>query len=178
MKQWSPSIATLLVALVSLNGCATGMDPIQGVLTDPEIAQIVMNANQGEIEQGQIATTRAASSAVRDFARMLIQDHTAANQRANELASRENITPVSNELSREMVSNASRAAETLGTWRGAEFDRVFMETQIEFHQWLLSTIDENLIPSVQNRELRVFLETQRGSVASHLARARQIRSTL
>ncbi len=154
------------------------MDPVHGSLTDGEIAQIFMNANHGEIEHGKIATTRAASAGVRDFANMLIQDHAAADQRASEVASRANITPVDNELSRQLAANASRTAETLGTWRGAEFDRLFMDTQVELHEWLLRTMDENLIPSSRNPELRALLEAQRGSVAVHLARARQIRSSL
>lgn len=178
MKRTSWSFTALLVACLSLAGCGTMMDPEHGALTDGEIAQLVMNANHGEIEHGQIATTRAASPVVRDFASMLIQDHTAANQRTSEVVSRGNITPVENELSRQLAANASRTAETIGTWRGAEFDRIFMDTQVELHAWLLRTIDENLIPSARNPELRTLLESQRGSVAVHLARARQIRSNL
>ncbi|HUF17275.1 MAG TPA: DUF4142 domain-containing protein, partial [Thermoanaerobaculia bacterium] len=170
------SLFAVLIAAVSFSGCATMVDPASGALTDAEITQIVLTANQGVIEDGQIAAARAASDAVKGFAGMIVQDHTAANLRITELVARAGITPVESALSRQLAANAGRTAEAIGTWRGTEFDRIFMETQVQLHRWFLSTIDENLIPSVRHPELRALLEAQRGSIAVHLARAQQVRS--
>src|SRR6476620_1448210 len=50
--------------------------------SDSDIAAIVTNANQGEIDQGQTASTKANSDDVRAFARMMVSDHTNALNQA------------------------------------------------------------------------------------------------
>ena len=167
---------SLLIAATFLSGCGTM--PGQAPLTDAEITQIVMSSNNGEIRQGELATSRASSEAVRDFGRTLVSDHSAANQRTTALAERSGITPLATDLTRKLEANTERSLETLGTWRGSGFDRSFLDTQVQFYQWLLDTIDANLLPSVSNPALKEELEAQRGSVAVHLAHAQQLRSSL
>ena len=78
-----PTLLYLATVLV-LFGCSTytpmssssvlGGTPV----SDSDIAAIVTTANQGEIDQANAALTKASSSAVRDFAQMMITDHTNA----------------------------------------------------------------------------------------------------
>lgn len=49
-----------------------------------------------------------------------------------------------------------------------------MRAQADLHQWLLTSPDTALIPLARDPELRALLETQRGSVAAHLERARAV----
>lgn len=168
----------LLVASVVFLGC-TSASSDQRVLTDPEIVQIILTLHQGEMQHGELATVRSSSHSVRDYARVVGGDHRAAGSHIRTLASTTvELTPVESELSIQLASRSNRSLETLGTWRGTEFDRRFMDVQIELHEWMLDTIEKNLIPSARNRELRALLESQRGAVANHIARAREIRSGL
>jgi hypothetical protein len=75
-------------------------------------------------------------------------------------------------------SRRSRGTITnLGTYSGAAFDRAYMQSQVDLHQWLLTAMDTSLIPSTSG-SARTLLETQRASVAAHLDQARRILNTL
>src|SRR5689334_9113868 len=55
-------------------------------LTDPDIAAIVLAANQADIDNGTEAQRKARDADVKAFARQMIQDHGSANQKAKDLA--------------------------------------------------------------------------------------------
>jgi putative membrane protein len=146
--------------------------------SDADIAGIIRTANQGEIDQGQAATSRASSDEVRAFARMMVSDHSNALTKANDLFSRVNITPNEIDLTRTLASNSLQTVSSLNTYSGADFDKKYIQSQIDVHQWLLNSLDSTLIPSAHNRQLRDFLQTQRSAVSMHLDRAKQIQQTI
>jgi putative membrane protein len=172
--------ALLLIAACSTNTNMTSSStiPVPGLYSDSDIAAIVTNANQGEIDQAQVALTKASSPEVRAFAQMMITDHGNALTQARDLFSRKNITATDNDVSRNLVSNSQQTITAVSSYNGSEFDRQYIQSQVDVHQWLLNTLDQTLIPSAQNRDLRTFLQTQRTAVATHLDRARQILSGL
>ncbi len=175
--------ALLLAAACSTNTTMTSSSTMPGMngmtWSDADVAAIVSNANQGEIDEGQVATTSASSDDVRAFARMMVTDHTTALNQAKSLLSRNNINPnLSNDIANTLQSGANQTVSALRMYTGNDFDRQYIQSQIDAHQWLLTTLDNTLIPSTSNRQFRDFLKTQRTTVAAHLDRARQIQSNL
>lgn len=150
---------------------------VPGALPPADIAGIMTAANEGEVQQGQAASTRATSADVRSFAQMMVTDHTTALDNARDVFNRNGITPGDNDITRTLRTNSQRTVTNLATHTGASYDREYMRTQVALHQWLLNALDTALIPSATG-ELRTLLQTQRGSVAAHLERARQISSGL
>jgi len=62
-------------------------------LTDEQrVLSAIRATNRMEIEAARIATTRATSQSVKDFAAMMIRDHTDADTKLSSLAAAENIT--------------------------------------------------------------------------------------
>jgi putative membrane protein len=179
------TLIAVTAALLVL-GCASGttMTSSSGMsgmahMTDADIAGIVSTANQGEIDEGNAASSRATSAEVRAFAQMMVNDHTAALNAARDLFTRRGIAPNTSEpTAATLAAGARQTVSNLGTYTGAAFDRTYMQSQVDTHQWLLNELDSTLIPSARNRELRELLTTQRGAVAMHLDRARQIMSGL
>jgi len=184
IKSFAIIFAMVLTAACSVNRDMTSSTSSMPGMTmgtmysDANIAAIVTNANQGEVDQGQTASTRASSDDVRAFARMMVTDHTNALNQANSLWSRANITASDNDVSRALQSGSRQTVSALSTYSGTDFDRQYINSQVDVHQWLLSTLDNTLIPSAHNRQLRDFLQTQRTAVAMHLDRARQIQNNL
>src|SRR2546428_10796363 len=119
-----PTLLYLATVLV-LFGCSTytpmssssvlGGTPV----SDSDIAAIVTAANQGEIDQANAALTKASSSAVRDFAQMMITDHTNALSAAQSLFSNRNSTPTDNSTSNSLKSGSQQMISALNTYRGA-----------------------------------------------------------
>jgi putative membrane protein len=177
------SALLLLTAACSVNHTMTSSSSMPGVIVGPaysdsDIAAIVTNANQGEIDQGQVASTKANSDDVRAFARMMVTDHTNALNQAQSLLSRTNIVANDNDISRGLQNASQGTVSALNTYAGTDFDRTYINSQVDIHQWLLNTLDNTLIPSANNRQLRDFLKTQRTAVATHLDRGKQIQSNL
>jgi putative membrane protein len=161
----------------SMNNTNASMAAMPGALPASDVAGIVATANEGEIQQGQAAAPKATSAEVRAFAQMMVSDHTAALTAARDTFARNNVTPSENDTTRTLREGSQRTIANLATYNGAAFDRMYMQSQVDLHQWLLTTMDTVLIPSSRG-EMRTLLETQRASVASHLERARQIRAGL
>lgn len=174
MKQKSSLVFCMLLLA---SGCASTMDttpPMEGAQSESDIAAIVAAANEGEIQQGEAARGRASSGDVRAFADMMVTDHTNALNQGRELFTRLGITPTDNATSSALRANSQRTVTNLGTYNGQDFDRTYIRTQVDLHQWLLGTLDTALIPSARNPELRTFLQQQRAAVATHLEHARRL----
>ena len=71
---------------------------------------------------------------------------------------------------------SSRIISTLNN-SGSSADRVYIQSQVDVHQGLLTMLDSQLIPSAHN-DLLNMLQKQRSTVAAHLDRARQILATM
>ncbi|MEA2491334.1 MAG: putative rane protein, partial [Acidobacteriota bacterium] len=154
--------AAIGAAMLLMTACAhTGdMTPMPGAIPPPDVAGIVATANQGEIEQGQAASSKATSSDVRSFAQMMVTDHTAALTTARETFARAGVTPADNDTTRQLQATSARTVTNLSTYSGTAFDRTYMQSQVDLHQWLLTSLDTALIPS-STGEMRTLLETQR-----------------
>jgi len=152
--------------------------PKAQALTDPEIAHIAVTANSIDSAMGELAKTRARSSAVKGFARTMITDHGAVNQQAVKLARRLKVTPQTNDVSRQLQQAADEARTGLESKSGAAFDRAYMEREVRYHQAVVDALDQTLIPGAQNPELKALLQGARPAFAAHLERAKQIQGTL
>jgi putative membrane protein len=179
-------LVSLIGLALLLGACATIDDypmtsaaiPVPGRLSESEIASIVTTIHQGEIDQGNAGLSRANSTAVRDFAQMLVTDHTNGRNSAQSVFSRLNITPMSNETSRMLQSGSQQTISALNTYAGSAFDRTFVQAQVDGHQWVLNTLDNILIPSAVSPDVRTLLQNQRASVSRHLDHARSLLNTL
>lgn len=173
--------AILTAALVSASlaaPVALEAQEARAELSDPEVAHVAVTANTIDAELADFAVPRATSPDVRQFAEMMIRDHTSVNERAGELAERLGVTPEDNEISRSLQEGASDARSELEGLEGREFDRAYMEREAAYHEAVLEALDELLIPSASNEELRRLLEDVRPVIASHLEVARELRADL
>ena len=173
----------LSTVLFLMTACASTMSspfdtPRAGLWPESDIAGIVMTANEGEVQQGNAAVSRATSADVRAFAQMMVTDHTTALGAIRDTSARAGIMQTDNDTTAALQRTSRETITNLATYSGAEFDRQYMQTQINLHQWLLTALDQHLIPLATNRDLRSLLETQRVSVAAHLEQARAIRGRL
>ena len=163
-------MAPLALLLIS---CGSMSTTTQGRMPANDIAGILTTANQGEIDQANAALGKAANAGVRAFAQMMVTDHTNAADTARDVFARNGITPADNATTNDLKTNGRRSTMNLNAYNGASFDRAYMQVQIDMHQWLLTNLDSVLIPSSRG-DLHNLLETTRGTVSSHLDKAREV----
>lgn len=150
-----------------------------GEPTDAQIVALTIAANTADSSAGELAQNRAQDPQVREFARMMVQDHGAANQRIQELVRRLNIRPdTAWGDNRTLLEESRDQVRELQSKNGAEFDREYIDQEVDMHQDVLEKLDEDLIPKADNAELKTLLQETRQSVQRHLDRARELQNTL
>ncbi|HEX8450704.1 MAG TPA: DUF4142 domain-containing protein [Longimicrobium sp.] len=147
-------------------------------VTDPQIADIVVAANQVDIDAGELAKTKSTSAPVKEFAQRMITDHSGVNKAASDLVGKLGVTPESNPTSQGLRDGGTKNLGELRGKSGAEFDRAYVDHEVAYHQAVLDAIDQTLIPNAQNAELKALLQQTRPAVAAHLEHAKQLQSSL
>jgi putative membrane protein len=149
--------------------------PAAPPLTDANIAAIVVAANNIDIKNGELALERSTRNDIRAFAQTMITDHSGVNKAAVDLVSKLKVTPVENATSTGLVASANQTRAALASRNGSDFDRAYIANEVDYHRAVLSAIDDALIPSAQNEELRALLVAVRPAVAAHLQHAESLK---
>ncbi len=168
--------ASIAAALVSALACGTAS--AQGGPTDPQIAGIVVAANQIDIDAGKLARSRSKNKEVRGFANQMITDHTAVNKQASALVRKLKVKPEESDTSKSLKKGARENMANLKKVKGAEFDRAYVDHEVAYHQAVLDAIDKTLIPSAKNAELKDLLTKVRPAIAAHLDHAKHLQGSL
>ncbi len=156
----------------------SGAAPGAAALADPQIAQIALSADAGDSARGKLAETKATNAEVKSFAREMVTDHTMLNKKATELAKKLNVTPQASDANTDLLNKVQGMTQDLQSKTGKDFDKTYMDQEVQIHQLVLDDLDKNLIPGAQNAELKSLLTTARGVVDGHLKRAQAIDAKL
>lgn len=143
-------------------------------LDDPRIIAVTNAANEAEVEQGRLARERAKDPRVRDFAAMMVDHHSQALSDQQKLK----IDP---EPGADVLNMQRESKQRLGALRekkGSDFDRAYIELQIEEHRRLLDKINRELMPAAKDKSVVSYLEEIRPRVESHLAQAQRLQQEL
>ena len=145
----------LLFAIALLS--ATGVACAQAGLNDLEIAHAAYTADVIDIGYANIALGKTKNPEVRSFAELMIRDHTAVNEGAKALLAKLNVEPKDNAFSQALVSGATAKKAELNALDGAAFDRAYAANELAYHEVVNKTLSETWLPTVQNSELKAFL---------------------
>jgi putative membrane protein len=143
-------------------------------LSDEQIAAITDIANTGEIEQAKLARTKSKNQEVLKFSAMMIAHHGEAKQKQAKLK----LTTAESATSTKLLEDGNRTLSALKDSKGADFDKRYMDAQVEGHQKVLDTINNELLPNAKSPELRAYLEEIKPKVEQHLVAARDAQQRL
>ena len=146
--------------------------------TDPQIAAIVVTANQVDIDAGKLAKARAHSKEVRDFGQRMITDHSGVNKAATELVQKLHVTPEPNPTSESLQKGGDQNLATLKSLKGGAFDKAYIDHEVAYHEAVLDAMDKTLIPNAQNPELKALLVKVRPAFVAHLEMAKHLQTEL
>lgn len=152
--------------------------PSAPTVTDGNVVAIVLAANNTDLSYARLVPSRSSNADVKAFAARMTTDHTLLNARVNEIASRSGITPEDHPASLDFRDHSAQRRDVLRELAGAPFDSTYIANEIQYHQELLSALDDLLIPHTRNAELREFVTNLKPAVSAHLAHAERVRATL
>jgi putative membrane protein len=164
-------VTCAVAALVAATAAAEAAGP-----TDPQIAAIVVTANQVDIDAGKFAKSRAKSDKVREFAQLMVTDHSSVNQSATDLAQKLKVTPEPNATSKSLKEGGEKNISSLSKLSGAAFDTAYVTHEVTYHETVLDALDKTLIPSATNAELKALLVKVRPAFVAHLEHARALKA--
>lgn len=140
-------------------------------MTDANVVAHLAMGDSAEIVSGQTAERRAQSTALRNFARTLVTDHSRSYEQGSSLAAQRGITPALVPDDTMAMHMAMMMNQLSGA--GGSFDRDFLQMQIMHHQHMLSEL--NLLRStVRDPALQQHIASVIPVVQMHLSRAQQL----
>jgi len=142
-------------------------------LDDPTIVAIFDAANTYDIQTASIAETRGHSKVVRDFAAMLVRDHRNVRTQGRNLAASLKVTPTP---PRDFALAKAHAAAmaSLKKAHGKNFDRVFLQQEIDFHNAVIDAVTNTLLPAIQNAQVKDLVTKIAPAFVAHRDRAQSL----
>lgn len=143
-------------------------------LSDVEIAHAAYTADDLDIAYAKIALERSKTSAIREFAELMVKDHTAANTAALALVKKLGVTPKDNAFSQTLAKNGEAKKTELRGLSGAAFDKAYAQNELAYHQVVVKTVAEQWIPTIQNAEFKKFMTDANEIFKVHQAHAQHV----
>lgn len=166
----------LVTGVCASSGAAMAQAPTQP--SDPQIAHIAYTAGVIDIKAAELARKRSKNKEVLAFARDMVRDHKAVNQKALALVRKLKVTPEDNDTSRGLVQQAEAKTKELSSLSGPAFDKAYAQNEVAYHQTVNGALQGTLIPAAKNGELKSLLETGLKIFQGHQQHAEHVVQTL
>lgn len=147
-------------------------------LTDPEIANVAVVANQIDIDNAKIAQEKSQNNDVKNFAQTMINDHQSVIDQAVALVKKLNVTPKDNATSKQLLAGAKKTQNSLRTKSGSAFDKAYVDNEVAYHEAVINTLQNVLIPEAKNSELKQLLQNVMPAFKTHLEHAQMLQKNL
>jgi putative membrane protein len=139
---------------------------------DVEFASAITNNALNKVNTGKMALEKSTNNRVKNFASMLINDHTKLGDKLNQMAKDKNITLPALSGMAEM-----RQADRLAMKQGSDFDKAFLDAMISDEKKALD-ICQNGSKTCKDGSLKAFAIKTLPVLKMHLDSAQAVRSSL
>lgn len=76
----------------------------------------------------------------------MIGEHTDVNKQATDLATKLNVTPQDDAISKSLKAEGKKNIEKLKGLKGNEFDKAYIDGDIKLHKQVIDVADSKLVP--------------------------------
>jgi len=171
--RFSPILGTLAAIFIAPAWAYAADKP-----TDPQIAHIAYTAGDLDIKAAKQALKKSKDKNVRAFAKDMVKDHTAVNDKALALVKKLNVTPEDNDTSKGLVKQADEKRAELAKLSGKAFDKAYIDNEVAYHKAVNSSLESTLIPATTNDQLKALLQTGLKIFQGHQQHAEHVASML
>lgn len=163
-KASTPDTAAQPNAAASASSPSTNSD--QGFVT--EAAQ----GNSAEIELGKIVAAKSKNPSVKQFAQMMVKDHTTALNELQELAQTKNLN-----FNDDLPDDAKALQEKLSSDTGKQLDKDYMDSMVEDHQKDVQEFTDKS-QNAKDPDVKQWASKTLPTLQKHLEKAQQIDAKL
>lgn len=151
------------IGVVAATAALLSLAPAEAAdLSPEEFAAAAASADSFEVESSRLALSQSQNQAVRDFAQMMVDDHTTSSQELQAAATADGVT-VPPEMSEEHAAKLQELSST----SAAEFDQAYVAAQESGHEEALSLM-QDYADSGEAAGLKAHAQKAAPIIESHL----------
>jgi putative membrane protein len=154
----------------SQNAAATG--GIAVTADDAKFATTAAGDGLAEVNAGKMAQNKAASPRVKEFATMMVNDHTKAGDELAALAKTKNIA-----LPLMPGADAKKAADELAAKSGKDFDKAYIDAMLDGHKKAVKLF-EDASQNCKDPDLKAFATKTLPTLKMHLDSVQAIHDSM
>lgn len=137
--------------------------------------EFVVKAASGglmEVQLGEMAAKQATTTAVKEFARMIVKDHSQVNDELKSLAASKNIS-IPTTPGEDHMEHINKMREKTGT----DFDKDYISLMVDDHKGDVFDF-EKAAQNAKDPDVRAFASKYVPTLKSHLERAKTVKDNL
>lgn len=136
-----------------------------GIAVVEDDAKFVVDAANGgmtEVELSKLAQQKATNAKAKEFADMMVMDHTKANEELKALAKAKNVT-----LPDSLNADSKKAWDDLSKKSGVDFDKAYINAMVDDHRKTVNMF-EGASKNLKDAELKAFVDKTLPVIKGHL----------
>lgn len=145
-----------------------------GRLSDGAILDVLHQADVAAVASAQALGQRGKSPQVRALAKAIEKHHTKASHDREVAMRKVGVASAASPLGSTLKTDGESGAGRLRTIQNKELDDTFLAETVRTHQQLVALVDERLLPSATNEDVKRSVLAFRAAVAEHLEQARRL----
>ena len=131
----------------------------------------VADVGMTEVELGRLAQDNASSKRVKEFARMMVMDHSKGNDELKTLAANKNVT-----LPKSIGEEHQKKIDDLKKKTGKDFDRAYMDMMEDGHESTVKDFEGKTDNS--DADVKAFVNKMLPTLRMHLDSAKAIKKAI
>lgn len=176
-SQRTADSATAMTAAGADTTAAPAADTAAGGLTDANIVYILDQANVAESARGVLAESKATSSRVKDFGKLMVGEHHALRVQGQQLAKKLGLTPAAPAGDQSEQQAKAEMDSLNATPKGKAWDKSYIDYEVTYHQAVIATATKAL-DAAKNPELKDLIKKAAPVLQHHLERAQAIQKQI
>jgi len=141
-----------------------------GGTSDQDFVNLAAQTDMTEAHIGQLAETNAKSQAVKDFAQMLVTDHTADYKQISMIAGQAGLT-----VPKGLDTKHDKVATSFEKLKGAAFDKRYVHEMVMGHQTAIAAYKKEAANG-QNEKLKAYATQTLPTLEKHEKGAKDLQS--
>jgi len=163
---------TAILGALAVSGLSGATSDTAISAADSHFAMKAAAGGMAEVKLGELALKNASSQDVKTFAQMMVDDHTKANDKLKQIASKDNINlPTSVEVKDQATY------DRLSKLQGAAFDKAYMQDMVKDHKTDVAEFQKEA-NSGKNPDVKGFASETLPTLQHHLSMAQQTAAKL
>lgn len=140
----------------------TGVATAAAAEEDSKFAVDAANGGLAEVQLGEAAQTKGSDPKVKEFGKMMVTDHTKANDELKALAASKNIT-----LPTAPSEEMQKTAADITAKSGKDFDKAYIDQMVKDHKKTVELFEDGQ-KNVKDAEIKAFIDKTLPVLKGHL----------